>query len=226
MAFLLAIEGADGAGKATVAAATAQALRRRGLRAETVSFPRYTATVGGHALGELLAGRLPLAATPEAAAVLYALDRFESKGFLAEVAGANDVIVFDRYIASNIVYQAAKVPADRAPALSEWIVAMETGQFGLPLPDLSIYLDTPLAVSRRLIAQKAQRSYTTRTFDENEADDALQRRVREGYEALAAAGAFGRWHRVPTIVRGEAGDTLRPPADLAAAVVAAYELTA
>jgi dTMP kinase len=219
MAFLLAIEGADGAGKATVAAATAAALTARGLRADVVSFPRYTATVGGHALGEFLAGRLPLAATPEAAAVLYALDRFESKSFLAEVADANDVIVFDRYIASNIVYQAAKVAPERAAALTDWIVALETRQFGLPLPDLSIYLDTPLAVSRRLIAQKAQRSYTDRTFDENEADDSLQRRVREGYEALAAGGALGRWQRVPTL----AGDTLRPPADLAAAVVAAYE---
>lgn len=222
MAFLLAIEGADGAGKATVAAATAAALAERGLRAEVVSFPRYTATVGGHALGEFLAGRLPLATTPEAAAVLYALDRFESKSFLAEVAAANDVVVFDRYIASNIVYQAAKVAPGDAPMLMEWIVALETKQFGLPLPDLSIYLDTPLAVSRRLIAQKAKRSYTDDTFDQNEADDGLQRRVRDGYEALAAGEALGRWQRVPTVT----GDALRPPADLAAAVVAAYEATA
>ena len=219
MAFLLAIEGADGAGKATVAAATAAALNEGGTRAQVVSFPRYTATVGGHALGEFLAGRLPLATTPEAAAVLYALDRFESKSFLAEVADACDVVVFDRYIASNIVYQAAKVPAARAPALMEWIVALETVQFGLPLPDLSIYLDTPLDVARRLIAQKAQRSYTDRTFDENEADDALQQRVRDGYAALAGGTMLGRWHHVSTVTDGAS----RPPADLAAEVVAAVK---
>ena len=219
MAFLLAIEGADGAGKATVAAATAEALTARGLRAQVVSFPRYTATVGGHALGEFLAGRLPLATTPEAAAVLYALDRFESKSFLAEVGAACDVVVFDRYIASNIVYQAAKVPPERAAALMEWIVGLETVQFGLPLPDLSIYLDTPPGVARRLIAQKARRSYTDRTFDENEADDALQLRVREGYAALAGGTALGRWSRVATVRDGAS----RPPAELAAEVVAAIE---
>lgn len=219
MAFLLAIEGADGAGKATVAAATAEALAARGLRAQVVSFPRYTATVGGHALGEFLAGRLPLATTPEAAAVLYALDRFESKSFLTETAGACDVVVFDRYIASNIVYQAAKVPPARAVALMEWIVALETVQFGLPLPDLSVYLATPLDVARRLIALKAQRSYTDRTFDENEADDALQMRVREGYAALAAGSALGRWQRVETVSDGAS----RTPAELAAEVVAAVE---
>jgi dTMP kinase len=219
MAFLLAIEGADGAGKATVAAATAEALTARGLSAQVVSFPRYTATVAGHALGDFLAGRLPLAASPEAAAVLYALDRFESKSFLGEVTAACDVVVFDRYIASNVVYQAAKVPAERAAALMEWIVRLETEQFGLPLPDLSIYLDTPLEVARDLIARKAQRSYTTLTYDEHEADDTLQRRVREGYAALASGATLGRWARVSTLD----GTALRPPADLAAAVVAAFE---
>ena len=219
MAFLLAIEGADGAGKATVAAATADALTARGLRASVVAFPRYTATVGGHVLGDYLAGRLPVATAPEAAAVLYALDRFESKDFLAQTAAAADVVVFDRYIASNIVYQAAKTPADRAAALMAWIVALETVQFGLPLPDLSVYLDTPLDTARALIARKAQRSYTTRTYDENEADDALQARVRDGYAALASGGLLGRWSRVATVSDGAS----RAPADLAAEVVAAFD---
>jgi dTMP kinase len=212
MAFLLAIEGADGAGKATAAAATANALAGRGLRAGVVSFPRYTATTGGHALGDFLAGRLPVPTSPHAAAVLYALDRFESRGHLDEVAAANDVIVFDRYIASNIVYQAAKVPPAEAAAMMAWIVALETVQFGLPLPDLCIYLDTPLDVARQRIALKAKRSYTDRTFDENEADDALQVRVRDGYAALASGPLLGRWRTVSTV-----DDTAsRAPATIAA----------
>lgn len=212
MAFLLAIEGADGAGKATASAATVDALTTHGLSATVVSFPRYTATVGGHALGDYLAGRLPVAASPHTAAVLYALDRFESHGVLDEAAAAYDVVVFDRYIASNIVYQAAKVAPDRAPALMEWIVALETVQFALPLPDLCVYLDTPLDVARGRIARKATRSYTDRTFDENEADDALQRRVRDGYAALAAGSLLGRWRTVPTTD----GAASRPPAAIAA----------
>ena len=211
MAFLLAIEGADGAGKATASAATVEALIARGLKATVVSFPRYADTVGGHALGDFLAGRLPVAPSPHAAAVLYALDRFESRGHLDEVAAAHDVVVFDRYIASNIVYQAAKVVADEAAAMMAWIVALETGQFGLPLPDLSVYLDTPLAVARGRIAQKGKRSYTDQTFDANEADDALQVRVRDGYAALAAGTLLGRWRTVSTVE----GTVSRRPADIA-----------
>lgn len=217
MAFLLAIEGADGAGKATAAAATVQALAERGLSATMVSFPRYTATVGGHALGDFLAGRLPVPASPHAAAVLYALDRFESRGLIEEAAAAHDVVVFDRYIASNIVYQAAKVAPESAPAMMAWIVALETGQFALPLPSLSIYLETPPDVARERIARKAKRSYTDQTFDHNEADDALQLRVRDGYAALARESMLGDWRTVPTVDKF----TSRPPAAVAADIVAA-----
>lgn len=219
MAFLLAIEGADGAGKATVAAATVSALAGRGLRATVVSFPRYTATAGGHAIGAMLAGRLDTVPEPAAAAVLYALDRFESKTHVAEVAAENDVIVFDRYIASNIVYQAAKVTEEAAPALMQWIAALELQTFALPPPDLSIYLDTPQDLSRQLIAHKHQRSYTDATFDANEADAGLQRRVRERYAALAGGQVLGRWAWVETVTDG----ALRPPADLAREVLGAFD---
>ena len=219
MAFLLAIEGADGAGKATVAAATAAALTARGLRAGIVSFPRYTMTAGGQAIGAMLAGRLPATPAPEAAAVLYALDRFESKGFLAEVAATSDVVVFDRYIASNIAYQASRVADAAAPALIRWIAELELTTFALPPPDLSIYLDTPQDLSRRLIAQKHQRSYTDELFDANEADAGLQHWVRERYAALAGSQVLGRWATVATVADG----ALRTPADLAREVLEAFD---
>ena len=221
MTFLLAIEGADGAGKATTAAAVVRTLEAAGKRAAIVSFPRYRETVGGHVLGDFLAGRLPHALGPREIAVLYALDRFESRAHIAEVAGANDVVVFDRYIASNIAYQAAKVGDAEAPALIDWIVALETVQFALPAPDLSIYLDTPLDRARVQIAQKAQRSYTDLVYDEHEADSGLQARVRARYAMLCDSPtdrwAIGRWARVATGADG----VMRSPLAIAAEIVAA-----
>ena len=222
MSFLLAIEGADGAGKATTAAAVTAALRAEGRRVEVISFPRYTATIGGHVLGDFLAGRLDRTATPRSLAVLYALDRLESADVIAETMARTDVIVFDRYIASNIAYQAAKVPDAEAPALIDWIVALETVQFALPRPTLSIYLDTPLDTARRQIAQKQQRDYTDRTYDEHEADVALQAAVRRRYAAMADAGTLSPWARVAPLD----GDTMRPPADIAAQIVAAMATAA
>ena len=216
MATLVAIEGADGAGKATVSAAVAELLRASGRRAEVVSFPRYAETAGGHVLGEYLAGRLPRAVSPKAAAVLYALDRLESRDHLLGVAAANDVVVFDRYIASNMAYQAAQFPAGNAAALMEWIAALELRQFALPAPDLCIYLDTPQDVAQALIVRKRRRSYTDDAFDAYEADVALQARVRENYARMAAGGMLGRWATVETTVAGVS----RAPGEMAAEVVA------
>lgn len=215
MAFLLAIEGADGAGKATASALVVERLRAAGRTAEVVSFPRYTDTVGGWALGAMLAGTLPRETSPRAAATLYALDRMESLDHLLATAAANDVVVFDRYIASNMAYQAAQVASDEAPALMAWIAALETGAFALPAPDLSVYLDTPADIARALILKKRKRSYTDDAFDAYEADAGLQDRVRANYAQMAQEALLGRWATVSTVTEGAS----RPPAEIAGEIV-------
>lgn len=217
MGFLLAIEGADGAGKATASALVVEHLLGAGRSACVISFPRYTETVGGWALGAMLAGNLPRPVSPKAAATLYALDRMESRDVLMAALDAHEVVVFDRYIASNMAYQAAQVPADEAAAMMEWIAALETGAFALPAPDLSIYLDTPAAIARGLILKKRKRSYTDDAFDAYEADTGLQDRVRANYAAMVEARILGDWRRVSTVEDGAS----RPPSDIAAEIVAA-----
>lgn len=218
--FLLAIEGGDGAGKATAAAEIAAQLVLAGRSATVLSFPRYAETLGGHVLGEYLGGRLPQAASPKAAAVLYALDRLESAEAIAAAAASHEVVVFDRYIASNMAYQAAQVAPGEAAAFMAWIARLETGQFGLPAPDLSVYLDTPVDVARGLILRKRRRSYTDEALDAYEADAGLQARVRANYAAMVAGGMLGRWATVPTLADG----ALRPPREISADAIAAMEL--
>src|SRR5690348_753674 len=109
---IVAIEGADGAGKATTAARLCEALNAVGRSATVIAFPRYGETVGGITIGRFLAGELAVPVTPRAAAVLYALDRLEWRDAILAAQAAHDVVIFDRYIASNMAYQAAKVPDD------------------------------------------------------------------------------------------------------------------
>lgn len=213
MGFLVAIEGADGVGKATTARTLCETLNAAGRSATVIAFPQYGNTVGGVTIGSFLAGELPVPVTPHAAAVLYALDRFEWRDAILEAAAAHDVVVFDRYIASNMAYQAAKVA--QPLAMMEWILALENGQFALPAPALSIYLDTPWEMARTLILQKAQRSYTDRSYDEHEADAALQQRVRANYETIVAAGLLGPWQ----IVRASEDGTMRAPQAIAGEIL-------
>ncbi|MBO9714908.1 dTMP kinase [Sphingomonas sp.] len=211
MAVLVAIEGADGVGKNTAANRLRDRLAAAERSATIIGFPQYGETVAGITIGRILAGEVPIAATPQAAAVLYALDRLEWRGEIARAAEAHDVVIFDRYIASNMAYQAARADHGEARALMDWILALETGQFALPTPALSIYLDTPWDIARALILQKAQRSYTDRSYDEYEADIALQARVRANYEAIVAADLLGPWR----VVRASDEGRLRPPEDIA-----------
>lgn len=214
MSFIVAIEGGDGAGKATTAAAVVKLLGEAGVTTSTLAFPRYGDTVGGHVLGEFLSGRLPRPVSTEAAAVLYALDRLESRGVTADLAAQANVLVLDRYIPSNMAYQASKVPPDRSVAMMQWIWRMESDLFALPPPSLSVYLDTPLEVARELILRKRKRDYTDRSYDEHEADLDLQRRVRENYSLMVEQNLAGPWLHVETVRDGE----LRPVGEIAAEI--------
>ncbi|MFZ5749045.1 MAG: thymidylate kinase [Pseudomonadota bacterium] len=214
MAMLVAIEGADGAGKNSAATRLCDEFNAAGRRATVIAFPRYGETVAGLTLGKFLAGELPLPVTTEAAAVLYALDRLESAQVIADAAAAHEIVLFDRYTASNMAYQAAKVTGEDASALMHWILRLEREQFALPPADLTIYLDTPWVVARELILRKRQRSYTDRSYDEHEADAQLQLRVRDAYARMADEGLGGRWHVVHSCRDG----ALRPPADITAEI--------
>jgi len=216
LSYLVAIEGADGAGKATASENVRKILLKRGLKATVISFPRYRDTVGGVALGEFLSGRMPVPVTPQAAAVLYALDRLESRSMIEGAARSSDVVIFDRYVASNMAYQAAKVAVQEAEAMMKWIVDLEINNFSLPRPHMSIYLDTPLNTAIELIAKKKRRHYTSGVFDKHEGDLYLQRRVRKNYLDLARTRLLSPWVTVVTVQ----ADKLRQPSDIAAEIVA------
>lgn len=206
MGIIVAIEGADGVGKNTAANGLREALNAAGRTAEVIGFPRYGETVAGVTIGRYMAGDMSVPVTPHAAATLYALDRFEWRRAILDAVAANDVVIFDRYVASNMAYQGARVPPEESRALMEWILALETGQFALPRPALSIYLDTPWDLAKAMILQKAERSYTAKSYDEYEADVALQQRVRGNYEAIVAADLLGPWQ----IVRASEDGAMRP----------------
>jgi dTMP kinase len=206
MGKLVAIEGADGVGKNTAARGLCDALNAAGRSATIIGFPRYGETVAGVTIGRFLAGDMPVPVSPGAAATLYAMDRFEWLPRIREAMAAHQVVIFDRYIASNMAYQAARTEPDGARAMMDWILALETGPFALPAPALSFYLDTPWELARALILQKAERSYTDKAFDAYEADVALQQRVRANYEAIVAADLLGPWR----IVQASEAGAMRP----------------
>ena len=92
-----------------------------------LSFPRYGETGFGKLAGQYLDGRFGGIdeVSVEFAALLYAGDRYESRSLLLELRQQHDLVILDRYVASNIAYGAAKLPADQRGRLIEWLREVE-----------------------------------------------------------------------------------------------------
>jgi dTMP kinase len=108
---LIAIEGIDGTGKRTQCDLLRWRLVRTGLRAEILSFPRYGQTSVSALIADYLNGRFGNldSVDPHFIAVLYAVDRFETRDELRGLSKTVDVVLLDRYVGSNLAYQGARV---------------------------------------------------------------------------------------------------------------------
>lgn len=185
---LIVIEGIDGAGKRTQADLLAGAFEQRGIPLVRFSFPRYESSFG-HLIAQFLNGEFgPLSAVDaHFSALLYAGDRFEAKPELEEALHSGRVIIMDRYIASNLAHQAARVPSARRAEFMAWLRQLEYGIYRLPAEDLVIYLRVPAQEGHRLVGLKSARSYTAKQRDLQESDLLHLNEAARVYDELAQA---------------------------------------
>ena len=210
MGKLVAIEGIDGSGKKTQTARLETFARDAGLRIAVFSFPRYGLSHFAQSVADYLNGDYgDLAATPpEFAALLFAGDRLEAKRELTAALEANDLVLCDRFVASNVAHQSARLPLELRQAFRTWITKIEFGVYGLPKPTATVYLDVPAEVAHRAIMGKARRVYTDKTHDIHEADRSYLAACHRVYAELAGEEWSGTWVPVACI---ENQDTLRAP---------------
>ncbi|MGH9795733.1 MAG: thymidylate kinase [Candidatus Acidiferrales bacterium] len=188
-AHFIAIEGIDGAGKRTQIELLTGWLDARGMAHQRISFPRYDSFFG-RMVGQFLDGAFgPLdRVDAHLSALLYASDRFEAKRQLEKnLRQQGSILVADRYIASNLAHQTARVPPEQREEFLRWLKQLEYEVYSLPVEDLVIYLRVPARVAQQQVAQKSARGYTTRSHDIQEADLRHLEEAAKVYDALARA---------------------------------------
>lgn len=178
---LIVIDGNDGSGKKTQTDLLLKLLTDKGHSVKTIDFPRYYDNFFGGFLAECLRGEHGnfVDLNPKIASALFAADRFESKQQIVEWLKQGHVVVADRYATANMIHQGGKISDEvEREKFMTWLEEMEFGTFGIPKPDIVLYLDVSVDASLANLAGKKE-SYTKESKDQHEASRSFLENSRE-----------------------------------------------
>ena len=183
---LIAVEGIDGSGKNTQVRLLQHELNSRGYSVYSTGFPQYESWFG-KMVGRFLNGDLgPLDnVDPHFSAMLYAGDRFEAKSRIVEALNRGSIVLADRYVASNLAHQTARVPPAKRADFLTWIEQLEYGIYDMPREDLVLYLRVPPHEAQSLVKKKPARSYTDSLHDILEASIRHLEDAADMYDSLS-----------------------------------------
>lgn len=189
---LIVIEGVDGAGKSTQIKLLQEFFSKLGYRNEYLHFPRTDAPYFGELIARFLRGEFGSLdqVDPYLVAMLYAGDRKDASDQLKNWLREGKIVLLDRYTYSNIAYQCAKLN-DRIEQdkLMNWILELEFNHFGIPRPDLNIFLDVPFSFTEKKLTSARtgdDRSYLNGIRDIHEENLSFQKNVRDLYVRVAS----------------------------------------
>ena len=185
MTKIIAFEGIDGTGKSVQMQRLSEALKRRGLSVLEISFPMYD-TFFGDLVGRYLSAKDGVAANTvdgKSMALWFALDRFEA--FKRLDYSDADVLLINRYVLSNAVYQSIRdIDLDK-PDILDFCLELEHKHFGIPVPDLHLVLDMDTESAAENVDKKGFRDYIGNARDVYESIDSIQARARKKYAEYA-----------------------------------------
>lgn len=212
-ATVINIEGIDGSGKQTQAIMLAQKLTNEGKKVSIISFPRYNVTEFAKLVSQYLNGEFgELDEIPVYfPALLYAGDRLESMDFIQGAMRDMDVVILDRYVASNLAHQGAKVPEEKREGFIEWLAKVEHVIYRLPVPDVVLYLKTPVSVSQSNVDKKGDRDYTDKKRDLHESNSPYLLKCIETFQLIIHMNVYKKWITVDCM---KDINNLRTPEDI------------
>ena len=184
---LFVIEGVDGSGKSTQLKLLSKFLTGKGFRCEFLHFPRTDAPYFGELIARFLRGEFGSLneVDPYMVALLYAGDRRDASETIKGWLNDRKIVLLDRYTYSNIAYQCAKIDDPIGQdKLMNWILNLEFEHFGIPKPDLNLFLDVPFDFTEKKlgsIRSGVDRTYLKGTRDIHEESLNFQKKVRDIY---------------------------------------------
>ena len=198
------IEGCDGAGKGTQAKMLVDRLRGSSLlNSNSVyhwSFPNYKIEPFGPIIRDYLDGKFGDASNtnPYFISTLFAFDRWQESPRMKSLLKHNDWIVCDRYVESNMGFQATKIAdVKEREKFVVWLYDLEYNRLQLPKPSGVILLSLPpeISIKRTNARRKLEKNGRGKVakIDIHEQDDGVVGRSYEQYHSLAHKY---KWHLI------------------------------
>ena len=171
MGLFIAIEGGDGSGKGTQTKLLVKTLQAQGKDVLQLSFPRY-GQESAYFVEQYLNGKYGPGTVEveikdsgiddvpaELGSLPYALDRFAARSEIeTQLAKPDGIIISDRYMASNLAHQGAKIDdIDERQVFYDRLMLTEYEILGIQRPDLNIVLLVPSDIAQANVDKKDAR---------------------------------------------------------------------
>lgn len=204
MGILIAIDGVDASGKQTQTELLKKRLVEDGKNIKAVSFPAYdnpsSTLVKMYLNGDF--GEKPADVNAYATSTFFAADRFATyRTDWGKDYNSGTIILADRYVSSNLIHQASKIDnsAEKDKFLT-WLDDLEHNIYGLPRPDVTIFLDMPPEYGVMLMKDRANKANGTDKKDIHESDFSY---LETSYNNAVYVAERFNWKRVSCVKDGE-----------------------
>lgn len=213
MGKLIVIEGTDGSGKQTQSDLLYNYFKNEeNKNVMKLTFPDYESETSA-LVRMYLEGKFGSSADsvdPKIASVFYAADRYASYKTKWETFSKekDNIIIFDRYVTSNMVHQAAKISDISAKnEYLDWIYDFEYNVMGLPKPDKVIFLNMRFDLAQMLMRNRANKITNESAKDIHERDVEYMKKC---YENACYVSDKYRWNEIKCFN----GDSVRSISDI------------
>ena len=204
MGILIAIDGVDASGKQTQTQLLKKRLIEDGKDIKAVSFPAYdnpsSTLVKMYLDGDF--GEKPSDVNAYATSTFFAADRFATyRTDWGKDYNSGTIILADRYVSSNLIHQASKIDnSTEKDKFLTWLDDLEHNIYGLPRPDVTIFLDMPPEYGAMLMKDRANKSNGTDKKDIHESDFSY---LETSYNNAVYVAERFNWKRVSCVKDGE-----------------------
>jgi dTMP kinase len=196
----IVIDGLDGSGKGTQFRILVQKLKELNYDIAEVDFPRY-GKPSAVFVERYLRGEFGTAdqVKPKAASIFYALDRFGAKEEMRDDLEKGKILISNRYVSSSQGHQAGKIKdSEQRKAFLNWLDELEYEIFGIPRPDLGLFMDVPPEIGQKLVDQKESREYIQgKKRDIHEDDLNHLENAYQAYQELVASDSA--WEKIDCV---------------------------